>query len=254
MSKLLKNSRWRRLPGLYRITERKMPGPEADLQRLTLYLPGGLLDRAEALAKKAGISSVQMYCEGLLQAAIENEDARGKLEELKERRGPLEGLDAIANDPDYLAEWTASVGTASRTADTAEPFSPDETNMQTATPTDHLAGFSHAAESVLRHAGRLGMDAEGFLPALRRGERVGPDSARELLQSLVDLERECQDAVSIDRRLAFALHRLAFESQILVTDAWPDLASDQATVDTIRLVQEAVDRVLSGEDIRYGTV
>ena len=54
----------------------------------------------------------------------------------------------------------------------------------------------------------------------------------------------------LDRRLAFALHRLAFESQILHTDAWPG-AFDAWTVDTLRAVQEAVERILSGQDIRY---
>jgi hypothetical protein len=80
---------------------------------------------------------------------------------------------------------------------------------------------------------------------------VSPDSARELLQALLDLERALQSDSHIDRRLAFALHRLAFEGQLLLTEAWPALAADPATVDTLRLVQEAVDRVLSGEDIRY---
>ncbi len=38
---------------------------------------------------------------------------------------------------------------------------------------------------------------------------------------------------------------------MLLTDAWPALASDQATLDVLRMVQESVERVLSGEDIRY---
>ena len=41
-----------------------------------------------------------------------------------------------------------------------------------------------------------------------------------------------------------------FEGQILHTDAWPG-AFDAWTVDTLRAVQEAVDRILSGQDIRY---
>ena len=55
----------------------------------------------------------------------------------------------------------------------------------------------------------------------------------------------------IDRRVAFALHRLAFEGQLLVSEGWPALGQDAATVSLLRAVQEAVDRVLSGEDIRY---
>jgi hypothetical protein len=60
-----------------------------------------------------------------------------------------------------------------------------------------------------------------------------------------------RDATSLDRTFAFALHRLAFEGQVLLTDAHSDAAADPATVDALRRVQEAVDRVLSGEDIRY---
>ena len=64
------------------------------------------------------------------------------------------------------------------------------------------------------------------------------------------LEAEYRDARVLDRRIAFALHRLAFEAQVLHTDAWPGLF-DEWTVDTLRAVQEAVERILSGQDIRY---
>jgi hypothetical protein len=37
---------------------------------------------------------------------------------------------------------------------------------------------------------------------------------------------------------------------VLHTDAWPG-AFDEWTVDTLRAVQEAVERILSGQDIRY---
>ena len=65
------------------------------------------------------------------------------------------------------------------------------------------------------------------------------------------LEAEYQGAGTIHRQVAYALHRLALEAQVLQTDAWPGGDFDAWTVDTIRAVQEAVDRVLSGEDIRY---
>jgi hypothetical protein len=251
VSKKLRYSRWRRLPaGLSRITERKIPGPDADLQRLTLYVPGRLLDAAEALAQKAGAPSVQAYCEDLLRTAIENEQTRHKLTDFQERTGGLDSLDEIANDPDYLAEWTASIGSGSRDEIPRALESPPPSTPSPEEPA--LPGPSDATEVVLRHAGRLGDDAGGLLPVLRRGERPDPDSARELMQALIDLERTFQGEGALDRRLAFALHRLAFESQILITDAWPGLAADPAVVDTVRLVQEAVDRVLSGEDIRYG--
>ena len=55
----------------------------------------------------------------------------------------------------------------------------------------------------------------------------------ELAQALHDLENATQSTPTMDRRLAFALHRLAFESQILHTDAWPG-AFDAWTVDVLR--------------------
>jgi hypothetical protein len=104
---------------------------------------------------------------------------------------------------------------------------------------------------VLRHAGVESDDASGLLAALRRGEAIGPEPALELLQALGDLETQFRDAARLDRKLSYALHRLAFEGQVLLTDAFPGLASDAMTVETLRRVQEGADRVLSGQDIRY---
>jgi len=109
---------------------------------------------------------------------------------------------------------------------------------------------SHAARVVLRHAGQDGDDPVSFLACLRRGDPVPPPEVAELAQALHDLENATQSTPTMDRRLAFALHRLAFESQILHTDAWPG-AFDAWTVDVLRAVQEAVERILSGQDIRY---
>jgi hypothetical protein len=93
-------------------------------------------------------------------------------------------------------------------------------------------------------------DPQAFLPSLRRGDPVPPSEVAELAQALHDLEMEFRDCPAMDRRLTFALHRLAFESQILYTDAWPG-SFDVWTVDMLRAVQEAVERILSGQDIRY---
>lgn len=264
MSKRLRNSRWRRLPSVYRIGDRKAPDLNQEPARLTLYLPGGLLDRAEAMAMRAGAGDLQHYCERLLTKALEAEQEREHMEEVEARHGPLKGLDAIANDPGYLAEWTASSSPRIRVspreetvveASYREPGDPP--NQDWKPPLEALeAGPSRvepsaAALVVLRHAAVFGEDSSGFLACLRRGETIDPDLARELLQALIDLEAELQDTARLDRRLAYALHRLAFEGQVLLTDAWPGAASDTATVDVLRMVQEAVDRVLSGEDIRY---
>jgi hypothetical protein len=110
---------------------------------------------------------------------------------------------------------------------------------------------SRAAEVVLRHAALIGDDASALLPTLRRGAPIDAAAAQELLAALRELEVLYRGTPSIDRKVAYALHRLAFEGQVLITDAWPGAPVDEGTVDVLRIVQEAVDRVLSGEDIRY---
>ena len=112
------------------------------------------------------------------------------------------------------------------------------------------ATLSPYREVVLRHAAPGVDDPDALLPTLRRGEPLHPEFAQGLLDALRGLEDRLANSDSIDRKLAFALHRLAFEGQILATDAWRQ-APDPTTIDVLRWVQEAVDRVLSGEDIRY---
>ena len=119
-----------------------------------------------------------------------------------------------------------------------------------ATEASTTGPISPAAEVILRHAGQGEDDPRAFLPSLRRGEAVVLAEVAELAQALCALEAEYRDARVLDRRVAFALHRLAFEAQVLHTDAWPGLF-DAWTVDTLRAVQEAVERILSGQDIRY---
>jgi len=235
-----KYSRYGRLPGVHWITERRIPGPEADLERLTLYLPGGVIDRAMVLAKRARAQSLQAFCEELLRAAIEGDLPEAPCDD-ETTRPPLPGFEAITNDLDYLAEWTASV-------------QPPPSPQPPALPSPQAAaenGRSAAENAVLRHAALEGDDPSALVATLRRGEAVHPDSARDLLQALVDLEAQYQDAARLDRKIAYALHRLAFEGQVLLTDAFPGLASDTMTLETLRMVQEGADRVLSGEDIRY---
>jgi hypothetical protein len=243
------------LPGVSRIHETKIPSPISELQRLTLYLPGGVLDQAEAQAMRAGAESVQAYCESLLAAAIAAEQSRERIAQTEVRIAPLEALDALANDPDYLAEWSASAASQipreRQAGPPAEVAAANGMERDAGPSQEEPGSMSQAREVVLRHATIAEDDAQALLATLRRGEPITPDAARELLQALIDLEREHRDSTQIDRRLAYALHRLAFEGQILLTEAWPGVPVDAGTVDALRLVQEAVDRVLSGEDIRY---
>ena len=108
---------------------------------------------------------------------------------------------------------------------------------------------SVAVDVVSRHAGS-GEDPLGFLPCLRRGEPVSAVKAAELIYALNQLEGELKGAETIDRRMAHHLYRLALESQVLLTDAWPGVFDDRV-ITTIRTVQEAVERILSGQDFRY---
>jgi hypothetical protein len=90
----------------------------------------------------------------------------------------------------------------------------------------------------------------GFLPCLRRGEAVPPAKVAELEAALEKLEQELRGSQTLDRRLAHNLYRLALESQVLLTDAWPG-AFDTRVIQAIRTVQEAVERILSDQDVRF---
>jgi hypothetical protein len=280
-------SRWRRLPGVYRFGEKKRPDPNLEPQRLTLYLTWHQLDAAEALAAEAGGLTIQEYCTELLQTALEAERVRAQVANLEAQRGVLEGLHEIADDPEYLAEWQAQAeaqaearqrGDAIRldtprgpalmgpTSAIEEPGRPAEPGPATTLPAhadpaaedaghDPVAALpasrlSPAAEVVLRHALLASGDDSAFLARLRRGESAAVAEVAELARALHDLETESRAATVMDRRLVYALHRLAFEAQVLHTDAWAG-TFDEWTVDTIRAVQESVDRILSGQDIRY---
>ncbi len=106
-----------------------------------------------------------------------------------------------------------------------------------------------AIDVISRHTGSSD-DEWGFLPCLRRGEAVPAAKSAELVYALNQLEAELAGSDTIDRRAAHGLHRLALESQVLLTDAWPG-RFDARMIGVIRTVQEAVERILSGQDIRY---
>jgi hypothetical protein len=93
-------------------------------------------------------------------------------------------------------------------------------------------------------------DQDGFLPALRLGQAVSPARVAELLEALNRIEADQRGSPSIDRSLCYALHRLSLESQVLLTEAWPGIFDDRM-VGAIRAVQERVERILSGQEIRY---
>jgi hypothetical protein len=256
-----KYSRWRRLPAFFRSGEFKMPDPREEEQRVSLYIPGFMLDRAEEQAQRAGAPTVQEYCADLLVRGIEGEHAREQVADLEARRGTLEGLHEIASDPEYLAEWSARAGgrdpvAVESPADGSVPLGlsgPDAPAIPVRMPIIPSRagdGFETPAAIVLRHAAVEGDDPQAFLLCMRRGEPPALAGVAELAQALQTLEEELHNQAAIDRRLAYALHRLSFEAQILHTDAWPG-SFDEWTVETLRAIQEYVDRILSGQDIRY---
>ncbi len=122
-------------------------------------------------------------------------------------------------------------------------------SIVTLKPTVRTMSDPPAMEVLARHVG-MGDDDRAFLPCLRRGEPVSAAKVAELTRALGQLEEEHRGADVLDRRMAHALHRLALESQVLLTDAWPG-AFDDRVIAAIRAVQEGVERILSGQDIRY---
>ena len=307
MAKRPRFSRWRRLPGVFRSGEHRPPDRGNEIDRIILYVPAAILDLAERLAEKEGAASVQDYCALLLTKAVEDARVRHKVADVEATRGPLEGLNEIASDPDYLAEWHARhkqklgvsgamdagdgepgcprrkivhclLATTSlavqrskneRSDSCDEPEAgPDRTvaserrppqiriemvdrSVPTAAlePTVLQMGNQSALEILGRHVGWVS-DDWGFLPCLRRGEAVPAHRVAELTRALAELEDELRDAELLERRTAHALHRLALESQVLLTDAWPGVFDENA-IAAIRTIQEAVERILSGADIRY---
>ena len=238
---------WKRPNGSFRLGQGKPVVGNLDEQRLTLYLPAFVLDQAEDQAYRSGYTTVQKYCTTLLRDAIEDVRRREQVAEAEAKRGALIGFHAITEDPEYLVEWSASATPRERSE---IHIIEDDAAQQRQGDAMIPPGPSPAAQVVLRHAAVGSDDPVGFLATIRRGESVHESAAGELLQALNALEVEYRDARAIDRRVAYALHRLAFEGQVLHTDAWPG-ALDESTVNLLRIVQEAVDRVLSGEDIRY---
>jgi hypothetical protein len=293
-------SRWRRLPGVFRTGDNRPDASGTDLDRIILYVPARILNVAEALAEKAGVTSIQDYCGLLLMQAIENERVRQRIAGFESRRGPLEGLKEIADDPDYLAEWQkrsgekaeapASAGstdapifietspavevyypepeTVSLDAPAApvnsEPAdaAPERGRMQVrvlpqsnqfspdvSMPLGQLMNDRSAAEILSSHVA-MNEDEWGFLPCLRRGEAVPAAKVAELEGALERLEGELRGRENLSRRIAHDLYRLALESQVLLTDAWPGVF-DARVIQAIRTAQEAVERILSDRDIRF---
>jgi hypothetical protein len=296
-------SRWRRLPGVFRTGDNRPKDSGTELDRIILYVPARILDVAESLAEKAGVPTIQDYCGLLLMRAIENERVRQKVADIEIRRGPLEGLNEIADDPHYLAEWQQRSDEKSEPPSSGEPagapiFIEPQTAVQPLAvdviyPEPEAAAIEPAVEPVLseradpegeperpqvrvmpaadffpaavvkpmvqlmsersadetlfRHVA-ADLDEWGFLPCLRRGNPVPVAKVAEIETALGQLGGQLRGTELINLRTAHALYRLALESQVLLTDAWPGVF-DERVIQAIRNVQEAVERILSGQDV-----
>lgn len=255
VSKRPKPSGRRQVSGTFRTHERRESDPNAEPQRLVLYLPIAALDLAEQQASLARVETVQRYCESLLLQALTTTHSQCPGSEPGERPELRSGKPrTVTDDPDYLAEWTATVLAdfdAPQTRTGPVPTDPSSASFSIAPEPSEMIIERSAVEVVLRHAGLRGSDPDAFLISLRRDGRLDPGVGPELIQALVQLEAESRDAIVLDRLLCFALHKLAFEGQILVTEGTRNAEMEVSVVDLLRLVQECVDRILSGQNIRY---
>lgn len=243
------------MSGTFRTHERRESDPTTEPQRLVLYLPIAALDLAERQASQARVESVQRYCESLLLQALGTtigqcaDSSRSNSPEVRPGKSRT-----VADDPDYLTEWIATVLEDFDTPQVLNGPSPSHSSLESPfiapEPSERIVERP-AVEVVLRHAGLRGSDPNAFLISLRHDGRLAPGVGPELIQALVELEAESRNEIVLDRLLCFALHKLAFEGQILVTEGTRNAEMEVSVVELLRLVQECVDRILSGQNIRY---
>ena len=219
---------------VFRSGEHKLPDPNQEEQRLTLYLSGTLLDLAEAQATRAGVETIQEYCAALLQGdrgrAVPRSGRRDRGEARadggapRDRRRPgiprrvefpgrpqtcrrrLRRRPFPCHGPSAVARGERCPVFRSRSPSWRSPrrgAEPARRAWSCATP---------GSRATIRWPSSRACGG-----ASRPGWPRSPSWPRHFNQ----LESEHRGADMIDRRLAYALHRLAFESQVLHTDAWP---------------------------------
>lgn len=224
--------------GAFRTGDGPAPnGSTPEQERLVLYFSHEELEEAQRQAIRTGLRTPQSYCESIVRRDLETARVAFEVEEAERRHGRFEGLRAVADDPDYLAEWTA--------ARPVRPQGPPDVR--------ELTVIEPSRESVIRrHAGLEPCDESlALLPSLRVGRWLRPESAEELIEALAALEESLDGQSTIDRALCYALHKLAFEGQIHASESPVAHALGAEAILVLRRVQEGVDRILSGQDIRY---
>lgn len=241
---------WRpRLLGSFRTGQDRPANLGNEPQRLVLYLPGSALDEAERQSIGAGAKDLQRYCETVLLRHIEAQQTRNRVRRLEAERGNLEGLRAVSSDPDYLAElsqlrFASSPAPPPRPApDNPSPSSPERTGSHP---------FPLLLSVVERHAGLSPNSTDPSLAAcLSTGSIPSSSSLAELASTLEALHNHFTSEPHLPRPAAFALHRLALVAQVFITGSWYASTPDPTLLSSLRWIQEAVDRILSGQEIRY---
>ena len=95
------------------------------------------------------MSTVQQYCTRLLRDAIENARRGDEIAEAEAKRGAFVGFHAITEDPEYLAEWSASATSRER-AEIHVIEAPDYTSQILPT-VSLLSRAAHAASATPLH-------------------------------------------------------------------------------------------------------
>ena len=199
--------------------------------------PAAILDLAEAQAEQAGFATVQEYCHRSARPRPSRPSAiREQVADIEARRGPLEGLNEIADDPEYLAELSAAGphrATAGSTTVTRPPgrrgphpvlairvegrarrrpmnrsprLSRQAISVEPVLSTDTTESLAGVGSCSGTRQSRLEDDPLGVppLPAAGRAGASLPEVA-ELAQALRQLEERVPATAMMDRRLTLAL-------------------------------------------------
>ncbi|GIW87504.1 MAG: hypothetical protein KatS3mg108_1828 [Isosphaeraceae bacterium] len=240
-SRSLRFSRWRRLPGVHRILDRRLPTHAESLHRFTVYLPGRVIEDAESLARLRGLPHAQAYCEAVLIERVGWDVEQTKAEVMPPEPPEAEDCEALAVE---ITACRPGAGVPLVVLDGSDP-----TDSPAMLPAPEPAPQAEAARGHEPADPEIG---SRFLASLRGGRPPSDDDLDALVKRLADLARRLSGSSQVDRRLAHRLFRLGLESQVLVTDAWPELGEDPRLIRKIRLIQEWAERVLGGVEPRAG--
>ena len=165
-------------------------------------------------------------------------------------------IDVIYPEPEAAALEPAVLPVPSESAD--PEFEPERLQIRVVPAADSFPPavvkpmvqpmIDRSADLILLRHVATDLDRSGFLPCLRRGEPVPSAKLVELEGALERLGEELRGTETINRRTAHALYRLALESQVLLTEAWPGVF-DERVIQAIRTVQDTVERILAGQDV-----